>query len=150
MGDAITRTNISVLSGKVVGVDANIWLCKSYNKLVTFNEKAVVDYFHRRLQLFAENNIQPIFVFDGKTPPLKEGTVEDRRKSRDAAGSTISTGSFSRLIRHVIVFLEKFGVEVIEAPYESDVQLAKLERDGIISAVITEDSDLIVHNCRFV
>ncbi len=34
------------------------------------------------------------------------------------------------------------------APYEADAQLAYLEKEGIIDAVITEDSDLLVFGCN--
>lgn len=39
------------------------------------------------------------------------------------------------------------GVEVLRAPYEADAQLAYLAQKGFVSAVITEDSDLIVYAC---
>jgi len=37
---------------------------------------------------------------------------------------------------------------VIVAPYEADAQLAYLSRKGLVEAVITEDSDLIVYGCQ--
>ncbi|KAJ1547891.1 hypothetical protein HK096_009770, partial [Nowakowskiella sp. JEL0078] len=40
------------------------------------------------------------------------------------------------------------GVDYIVAPYEADAQLAYLERNNFVSAVITEDSDLLVFGCR--
>lgn len=36
------------------------------------------------------------------------------------------------------------------APYEADAQLAFLEREGLIDAIITEDSDLLVFGCKTV
>ena len=39
------------------------------------------------------------------------------------------------------------GVEVLRAPYEADAQLAYLARERLIDAVLTEDSDLVVHAC---
>jgi exonuclease-1 len=42
--------------------------------------------------------------------------------------------------------LEK--VDYVVAPYEADAQLAYLERNGFVDAVITEDSDLVIFGCR--
>lgn len=38
-------------------------------------------------------------------------------------------------------------VDFIVAPYEADAQLAYLANNGIVDAVITEDSDLIAFGC---
>lgn len=43
--------------------------------------------------------------------------------------------------------LKRENVEYIVAPYEADAQLAYLNRTGVISAVITEDSDLLCFGC---
>lgn len=39
------------------------------------------------------------------------------------------------------------GVEYIVAPNEADAQLAYLSRNGLVDAVITEDSDMIPYHC---
>lgn len=36
------------------------------------------------------------------------------------------------------------------APYEADAQLAYLERAGIVDAILTEDSDMLVFGCQHV
>lgn len=38
----------------------------------------------------------------------------------------------------------------VVAPYEADAQLAFLERVGLVSAILTEDSDLLVFGCKHV
>lgn len=40
------------------------------------------------------------------------------------------------------------GIEVVVAPYEADPQLAHLANSGYVDAVVTEDSDLLVYQCR--
>lgn len=40
------------------------------------------------------------------------------------------------------------GVEIVVAPYEADAQLAYLAKIGKVHAVITEDSDLLLYNCK--
>jgi len=39
-------------------------------------------------------------------------------------------------------------VQYVVAPYEADAQLAYLERIGLVSAILTEDSDLLVFGCK--
>lgn len=47
----------------------------------------------------------------------------------------------------VIREMQTLGVECIVAPYEADAQLAFLSQRGYVSAVISEDSDLLLFNC---
>jgi len=44
--------------------------------------------------------------------------------------------------------LRRIHIPYVVAPYEADAQLAFLEKSGICSAIITEDSDLLVFGCR--
>jgi exonuclease-1 len=39
-------------------------------------------------------------------------------------------------------------VDYVVAPYEADAQLAYLERAGLVDAILTEDSDLLVFGCQ--
>jgi exonuclease-1 len=43
---------------------------------------------------------------------------------------------------------DELKVEFLVAPYEADAQLAFLQLNGHVDAVITEDSDLMVFGCR--
>jgi exonuclease-1 len=44
--------------------------------------------------------------------------------------------------------LKRENVEYVVAPYEADAQLAYLEKSGRASAILTEDSDLLVFGCQ--
>jgi 5'-3' exonuclease len=39
------------------------------------------------------------------------------------------------------------GIEVIQAPFEADAQLAYLSQNKLVDVVVTQDSDLIVYGC---
>ena len=39
-------------------------------------------------------------------------------------------------------------IEYVVSPFEADAQLAYLESQGVIQAVITEDSDLLAFGCK--
>ena len=42
------------------------------------------------------------------------------------------------------------NVKFVVAPYEADAQMAYLERVGLVDAIVTEDSDLLVFGCKTV
>ncbi|KAG5518137.1 hypothetical protein PMAC_003323 [Pneumocystis sp. 'macacae'] len=44
--------------------------------------------------------------------------------------------------------LKRENIDYIVAPYEADAQLAYLEKQGKIDAILTEDSDLLVFGCK--
>ena len=43
--------------------------------------------------------------------------------------------------------LKAAGVEFIVAPFEADAQMAYLAINGMVHAVITEDSDMLPYGC---
>jgi exonuclease-1 len=52
------------------------------------------------------------------------------------------------MARHIINACTAVGVKCLVAPYEADSQLYYLEKKGIIDAVVSEDSDLLVFGVR--
>lgn len=44
--------------------------------------------------------------------------------------------------------LKRCGIEYVVAPYEADAQMAFLDKIGAVSAIVTEDSDMILFGCR--
>lgn len=107
-------------------------------------------------------------VFDGAPMPSKADTNQDRRQTRkdardkalalEEAGNRIEAEKyFSKSISvtpdmafELIQELKLHHIECITAPYEADAQLAYLCKIGYVSAVISEDSDLLVFGCPIV
>ncbi|KAH8829312.1 PIN domain-like protein [Flagelloscypha sp. PMI_526] len=162
---------LSEFSGQTIGVDAYVWLHKSVFTCATELATGVpthkyVDYVVHRLRLLRHYNIEPYLVFDGGPLPAKRGTEDSRKRKRDeslALGKALQAqGKTSQAREHfvkcvdvspqmayqVIKALKAEGVSYVVAPYEADAQLAFLERAGIIDAILTEDSDLLVFGCR--
>jgi len=52
------------------------------------------------------------------------------------------------MARHIIDACASLGVKCLVAPYEADSQLYYLEKMGIIDAVVSEDSDLLVFGVK--
>ena len=110
--------------------------------------------------------VTPYLVFDGDYLPSKAATEHERAKRRDESKrfglemyhSGKVTAAHKELqkavdvtplmARELIEELKSMNVSYIVAPYEADAQLAYLEQKGIISAVLSEDSDLLVFGTK--
>jgi exonuclease-1 len=110
--------------------------------------------------------VTPYMVFDGDYLPSKAGTEASRAKRREeskkAGLELLKAGKPSQahlelqkaidvtpeMARHLIEELKKAQVPYVVAPYEADAQMVYLERQGIISGIISEDSDLLVFGCK--
>jgi exonuclease-1 len=110
--------------------------------------------------------IVPYLVFDGDYLPSKSATEAERASKREEhrkLGLELHRmGKISQaqnelqkavdvtpqMARQLIEVLKQHGVQYIVAPYEADAQLAYLEREGIISGILSEDSDLLVFGAK--
>lgn len=52
------------------------------------------------------------------------------------------------MARQLIDALIEADVKYVVAPYEADAQMYYLERMGIVDAILSEDSDLLVFGCK--
>eukprot|EP00754_Rhynchopus_humris_P002061 Rhum_TRINITY_DN11159_c0_g1::Rhum_TRINITY_DN11159_c0_g1_i1::g.42436::m.42436/K10746/EXO1; exonuclease 1 len=166
--DTAEKCNISVFRGKKVGVDGYVWLHRAcaacaYELTVGLPTKAYITYFLDRVQLMLDAGVVPVIVFDGDDMPSKRGTNESRQKRREEshakAKKCLEAGDKPQMAQHyaaafditpdlaqtVARVLQNNGVETIIAPYEADGQLAHLAHTGQVSAVVSEDSDLLAH-----
>lgn len=110
--------------------------------------------------------VQPYIVFDGDYLPSKAATELGRSTSRESSKKVglellkvgRSAQAFQTLqkavdvtpemARLVIDELQRCGVSYVVAPYEADAQLVYLEKQGIISAILSEDSDMLVFGAK--
>lgn len=53
-----------------------------------------------------------------------------------------------QMARRLIDALIDVDVKYVVAPYEADAQMYYLERNGIVDAILSEDSDLLVFGCK--
>jgi len=77
--ESISCIPLSSLSGKKIAVDISIYLYKY------LSENALLENLYLMISIFREHNIIPIFIFDGKPPIEKNGTIELRRKTKNSA-----------------------------------------------------------------
>jgi exonuclease-1 len=117
--------------------------------------------------------VKPIIVFDGASLPAKAKEESERRERRaentKRAKDEIekrklsSFGQVDSKLRSMIVqsvsispemitrtmsVLRRLNVDFVVAPYEADAQLAFMYRQGLITGVVSEDSDLIAFGCH--
>lgn len=110
--------------------------------------------------------IVPYLVFDGDYLPSKSATEAERAAKREESRKlglelhrlgkiSQSQNEFLKAVdvtpemaRQLIEELKKHGVQYVVAPYEADAQLAYLERKGIITGILSEDSDLLVFGAK--
>lgn len=162
------RVNVSSFRGRRVGVDGFAWLHRGgYGCALELATGAptsgYLTHFLHHVNLLRHHGVIPVVVFDGAPLPMKADTNAERRASRvearRAGEAALAVGDrraateyFQRcvtvtpeMVAVVMGALRPLGVEAMVAPYEADAQLAFLAATGVVDAVITEDSDLVVY-----
>jgi exonuclease-1 len=125
-----------------------------------------VDYAMYRVRMAQAFGVTPYMVFDGDFLPSKAATEQSRAKRREESRTVglelLKAGKPSQahlelqkaidispeMARHLIDHLRRANIPYVVAPYEADAQLVYLERQGVISGIISEDSDLLVFGAR--
>ena len=173
-----SKTSLATLRGQVVGVDAMCWLhrgsiASAWELLTGRDTDKFLRFFVKMLVLCNMCGVKPIIVFDGASLPAKAKEENERRERRalntarakaEIEEKKISSfGQVDPKLRSMIVqsvsitsdmitrtmsVLRRLNVDFIVAPYEADAQLAFMYKQGIISGVVSEDSDLIAFGCH--
>lgn len=125
-----------------------------------------VDFAMHRVNMLLRFGITPYLVFDGDRLPGKAATEKgrsDRRKESKAQGmELLKAGKIPRayqelqkaiditpeMARMLIDELKRHRVQYVVAPYEADSQMVYLERQGLVDAILSEDSDLLVFGAK--
>ncbi|KAH9941805.1 PIN domain-like protein [Epithele typhae] len=171
--DIQNSKHLSEFRGQTLAVDGYVWLHRGIYGCaaeISTGKKTTryVEYAMHRVRLLRHYGIQPYLVFDGGPLPAKQGTESDRKQRREEnlarANALAAQGNHSQarefyvkcvdvtpqMAYQLIKALRAEGVAYVVAPYEADAQLAYLERIGLVDAIITEDSDLLVFGCKTV
>lgn len=156
------RTHISDFSNSIVAIDVNCLIHKAI-----YTDQPPIVFIKRYVKILRNLDCKIILVFDGLPYPSKQPTTIKRTERRNMYKkrgdellingklseamkcfrrcSSISRSGINEIMH---VFKGINGIEVIEAPYEADSQLAFLSLNGLADYIITEDSDLIVYGCE--
>ncbi|MBP2133921.1 flap endonuclease-1 [Methanomicrobium sp. W14] len=115
-----------------------------------------------RVSNFLENGMRPVFVFDGKPPEFKAGTIEARReiksKAEDAYKMAVREGDIKEAFRQARSatrvdgetvrtskkLLDLMGVPYLDAPSEGEAQAAVMAAKGDVSYSVSQDYDSLL------
>ncbi|KAI9820824.1 MAG: Rad2 nuclease [Phylliscum demangeonii] len=163
--------NLKKFAGQTIGVDAYGWLHRgtvscAVDLALGRHTVKFVEFAMSRVRMMQHFGVVPFLVFDGDYLPSKASTEADRARRREESrrlgldllkrGKTAQASTelqkavdvTPEMAGQLVAELRRVGVPFIVAPYEADAQLAYLERKGIISAIISEDSDLLVFGAK--
>ena len=159
---AIESVAFDELEGSVVAVDAHNWLYRYLTTTVRFTadetyttddgtEVANLVGIVQGLPKFFENDLSPVFVFDGAPTDLKSDEIESRREAREAreekledarergdAAAVARLDSQTQRLTETIhetsrELLELLDVPIVEAPAEGEAQAAHMARVGDVA-----------------
>ncbi len=117
--------------------------------------------FYRTTSLLSQG-VRPVWVFDGKPPDLKAGTLRTRFLAKEraetewkealAAGDletarrkAAQTSRLSRpMVEEVKQLLQEMGVPAVQAPSEGEAQAARMAAQGQVWAAASEDYDSLL------
>ena len=159
------KKHFSELYGKKVAIDIMIYIYKYAA------ERTIIEGIYLLCSLLKKYNIIPIFIFDGKTPEIKQKLVQKRREKREKSKkqlnellqlSDINSPKMKQKmlalkrdtiklkktdIEDVKNIIDSFGYTYMIADYEADKLCAELVISNIVYACISEDTDLFVYGC---
>lgn len=164
--DAIRRIPISDLAGKVIVVDASIYM---YRFLAA---QALLENTYTMVSLLQMHGIVPIFIFDGKPPDEKRNILNKRQRLKRAAEIKYNhtkaqmcgrlneddTHLLKTLRRRFVrvcdadfervkLLLQALGVNYIVATGEADAMCAQMVLKRKAHACMSDDTDMFVYGC---
>jgi flap endonuclease-1 len=170
--NSITTLQFHHLTGKKIAVDASLLIyayviairntsddLRNLDGEITSHIHAVVS----KTQLYLDNGITPIFVFDGKPPNLKNNVLDKRKENREIAkkqmDETSDEDKKTKLFKKSTVItwkqmeqckeiLRAMGIPVVESPEESDSQCANLTKGNLAYGVGSEDMDILTFGAK--
>uniref|UniRef100_M1BFC7 Flap endonuclease GEN-like 1 n=1 Tax=Solanum tuberosum TaxID=4113 RepID=M1BFC7_SOLTU len=149
------------LRNKRVAVDLSYWIVQQETALKgQIRNPHIRLTFFRTINLFSKFGAFPVFVTDGTASPLKS----QARIARFFRASGIDLSSlpvaeegisiernkaFQKCEKECVELLELLGVPVLKAKGEAEALCAQLNREGLVDACITSDSDAFLFgaNC---
>jgi flap endonuclease-1 len=117
--------------------------------------------FYRTTSLL-EEGVLPVWVFDGKPPDLKAGTIRQRIARKEKAETqyqeALAAGDLSTarrkaaqtshltrpMVEELVGLLAAMGVPTVQAPSEGEAQAAVMSAQGVVWASASEDYDTLL------
>ncbi len=161
------------LAGKVIAIDAFNWIFQFLTTIRLADGSYLTDskgritthlngIFYRCVSLL-ENNITPVFVFDGSAPRFKKETLKEREKAKEEAEVMLEKAStleekamymrrLARIDSYIIdsakELLSYMGIKYIQAPAEGEAQAAQMSNEGKVFAAASQDYDTFLFGAK--
>jgi flap endonuclease-1 len=167
-----TEVPWSALVGRTLAVDGNNMLYQFLATIRSADGRPFTDRSGRvtahligllyRTTSWLEQQIRPVWVFDGRPPELKAGTLRTRflakERAQEAWDEALAAGDLetarkkaaqtSRLTRPMIEecvqVLHALGLPTVQAPSEGEAQGARMAAAGTVWASASEDYDSLL------
>ena len=179
--NAISKLTPSSLRLKKVALDtsiamyqflANTQYLSAQNKIVEMNDQCgrnqgpLFGLIFRSLN-YLENQIKPVWVFDGQPPELKAKTLERRRQWKEESQKNMVKAleendmytAFKMKMRTIRVteemqtdakkMMELFKIPYVQSASEGESQCAYLVNAGHVDYMISKDSDSLAYGTKF-
>lgn len=165
---AIKEKDLASLSGRKIAIDASMCIYQllvgvrmgadNFTNDAGMNTSHIIGLFYRSIRLL-ELGLKPVFVFDGKPPPMKGGELQKRADLKkeaieahakaQEAGDVEGMERYAKRINTITPemltackqLLTFMGIPVVTAPCEAEAQCAELNKAGAVWATATEDMD---------
>lgn len=163
--ECIKEIDIKDISNTVLAVDTSIFLYK-----FKYSHK-LLEHFIQQIFHFKKNNIELIYVFDGKPPKEKQNTLDGRKEVKDKYNNKItlledtllnSTGETHLTILNEIneikrkniyitkdditnvkLLFDNLNIKYIQCNCEADLVCADLYKKGIVYGCLSNDMDFL-------
>ena len=168
--NGVYEYHISMLSGKKICIDTSIFLYK-----FATTQKNLLKKMHKMCNVFKDNNITPVFVFDGKAPDIKKSIIDTRKINRNKAKKEynelwqkyknnltpriqkkLQLLSYNSIqiskddvykVKHLINLC---GIKYMEAEGEADELCAALVKSKKVYGCMTDDMDMFVYGTKHI
>lgn len=170
-GRAIRKAHLSEFAGKTIAIDASIYLYRF------IGENKLIEHIYLMISILKTNRIDPIFIFDGASPPEKKELLAERKERKQIAEKKYQKikdqiemvddneekyemlNEMEKLKKQFIYIresdykivkqlLDDSGIKWIDAPGEADELCANYMHTGKVYACMSEDMDMFAYGCR--
>ncbi|XP_057780679.1 flap endonuclease GEN-like 1 [Salvia miltiorrhiza] len=150
------------LRNKRVAVDLSYWIVQHETAIKGYTRNPHIRItFFRTVNLFSKFGAYPVFVLDGTPSPLKSqarimrffrssGIALSSLPEVEKGVSVERNRAFKKCIEECVELLELLGMPILKAKGEAEALCAQLNREGLVDACITADSDAFLYGAQCV